>query len=177
MAFVSSIPLLTSTTITSSAAATTPLSNSTFLQSTSYRSIKPAFMPVTVKMTMQETDLSSPMDMDAADDDLGGMESQTEPEVERIPEDAKLFVGNLSWTTTDATLGAAFEAHGDVIDARVITDKFTGKSRGFGFIEYENGSSANDALSKMDGVEIDGRPVRVDRANRKAGGPQQRRRF
>lgn len=123
---------------------------------------------------MQEADLPPPPadDLDM-DDSPAGQQQDFAPQrsdEERIPEDAKLFVGNLSWNTTDSTLGAAFEHYGTVIDARVITDKFTGKSRGFGFIEFDNGSSADNALTGMDGVEIDGRPVRVDRANRRAGG-------
>lgn len=118
---------------------------------------------------MQQTD-------DLADAPQQSDEQFRAPE-ERVPEDAKLFVGNLSWNTTDSTLGAAFEDYGTVIDARVITDKFTGKSRGFGFIEFDNGSSADNALTGMDGVEIDGRPVRVDRANRRSNSGPPRRRY
>lgn len=88
-------------------------------------------------------------------------------------EETKLFVGNLSWSTTDASLGDAFGEFGTVIDARVVTDRFTGKSRGFGFIEYDAASSAEDALVNMNGVEVDGRNVRVDRANRRP--PRERR--
>lgn len=88
-------------------------------------------------------------------------------------EETKLFVGNLSWNTTDSTLGAAFSEYGTVIDSRVVTDRFTGKSRGFGFIEYDAASSAEDALVNMNGVEVDGRSIRVDRANRRP--PRQRR--
>lgn len=88
-------------------------------------------------------------------------------------EECKLFIGNLSWNTTDATLGEAFAVHGTVIDSRVVTDKFSGKSRGFGFIEYEDAASAETALIAMNGMDVDGRPVRVDRANKRR--PAQRR--
>lgn len=84
-----------------------------------------------------------------------------------VHEDAKLFVGNLSWDTTDASLGAAFEPYGTVIDARVIFDRYTGKSRGFGFIEFEDPDSAQTALAGMNGILVDGRAIRVDRANRR----------
>lgn len=90
-----------------------------------------------------------------------------------IPEDTKLFVGNLSWDTTDSTLGEAFARYGTVVDAKVVTDRFTGKSRGFGFIEYDAADSAAEALEGMNGAEVDGRSVRVDRANRRP--PRQRR--
>lgn len=89
-----------------------------------------------------------------------------------IPEDTKLFVGNLSWNTTDSSLGEAFSRYGTVVDAKVVTDRFTGKSRGFGFIEYDAAESAAEALEGMDGVEVDGRTVRVDRANRRPPRPR-----
>lgn len=82
-------------------------------------------------------------------------------------EETKLFVGNLSWDTSDQSLGDAFSRYGTVVDARVITDRFTGKSRGFGFIEYESAACADDALEGMNGSEVDGRRIRVDRANKR----------
>ncbi|CAN8070689.1 unnamed protein product [Agarophyton chilense] len=95
-------------------------------------------------------------------EDESSLESDTS-----VPEKTKLFVGNLSWGTTDESLGAAFSEFGTIVDSRVIMDRFTGKSRGFGFIEYEAPDSASQALLKMNGVEIDGRAVRVDRATRR----------
>ncbi|GAB0493727.1 hypothetical protein MMPV_005012 [Pyropia vietnamensis] len=83
----------------------------------------------------------------------------------RVTEDAKLFVGNLSWSTTDESLGVAFEEFGTVLDARVVMDRFTGKSRGFGFVTYDTAPSADQALEGMNGREVDGRAIRVDRAN------------
>ncbi len=77
----------------------------------------------------------------------------------------KLFVGGLSWNTTNSELQQAFEAYGTVVDAKVITDRETGRSRGFGFVTYEDDQSATDAIEKLDGSTLDGRTIRVDRAN------------
>ena len=79
-------------------------------------------------------------------------------------DNTKLFVGNLAWATTDESLKKAFSAYGEVVDARVITDRFTGRSRGFGFVEFDVASNASEALEAMNGGEVDGRNVRVDRA-------------
>jgi len=76
----------------------------------------------------------------------------------------KLFVGGLSWNTDDAALQAAFSAHGTVEDAKVITDRDTGRSRGFGFVTMSQPSEAADAIAAMDGKELDGRTVRVNEA-------------
>lgn len=81
----------------------------------------------------------------------------------------KLFVGGLSWGTTDASLRAAFEPYGSVSEAKVITDRETGRSRGFGFVTMGDQASAEEAKSAMDGAEIDGRRVRVDVAQERGG--------
>lgn len=60
---------------------------------------------------------------------------------------------------------------------RVVTDRFTGKSRGFGFITFAEAESADEALKTMNGAEVDGRPIRIDRANKRVGGPRPRRNF
>ena len=75
----------------------------------------------------------------------------------------KLFVGNLSYKTTDDTLKAAFEQAGAVISANVIMDKMTGKSRGFGFVEMED-ADADAAVNSLNGKEVDGRPLTVNEA-------------
>ena len=86
----------------------------------------------------------------------------------------KLFVGNLSWTTTDGLLQEAFSAFGTVTEATVMMDKFTGKSRGFAFVTMSTAEEAEAAAREMDNKEIDGRPVRVNiarpREERPAGG-------
>lgn len=82
-----------------------------------------------------------------------------------MSDNTRLFIGNLSWSTTDQTLEEAFRAHGNVRDAKVIMDRYTGRSRGFGFVTYDSPEEANAALDRMNGVEVDGRAVRVDRAS------------
>jgi cold-inducible RNA-binding protein len=86
----------------------------------------------------------------------------------------KLYVGNLSYSTTDDKLRAAFETHGELVSANVVIDRDTGRSKGFGFVEYANDADAETAKEAMDTAEIDGRPIRVDfareRAPRPAGG-------
>jgi RNA recognition motif-containing protein len=73
----------------------------------------------------------------------------------------KLFVGSLSWNTTDASLGEFFSKVGTVVSAKVITDKFTGKSRGFGFVEMATDEEANQAKEKLNDQELDGRKIAV----------------
>lgn len=75
----------------------------------------------------------------------------------------RLFVGNLSWGTTDESLRAAFGSN--VQEAKVIIDRYSGRSRGFGFVTFGNAAQAADAKEKMNGVEVDGRAVRVDTAS------------
>ncbi len=83
----------------------------------------------------------------------------------------KIFVGGLSWDTSDASLRQAFEAYGSVVEAKVISDRDTGRSRGFGFVTFESPADAQAAIEEMDGAEIDGRAVRVNEAqDRRDGG-------
>ena len=83
---------------------------------------------------------------------------------------AKLFVGGLSWDTNDAGLRAAFEPFGEIIEAKVVTDRDTGRSRGFGFVSYADEASANAARTQMNGTMLDGRSLKVDTAAEKGGG-------
>ena len=76
----------------------------------------------------------------------------------------KLFVGSLPWTVTDSVLQKTFEGHGKVVSAKVITDRESGKSRGFGFVEMENSSDANNALTALNNSEISGRKIVVNQA-------------
>lgn len=76
----------------------------------------------------------------------------------------KLFVGGLSWDTNDAGLGQAFERFGEVRDAKVILDRDTGRSRGFGFVTLADADQAKTALREMDGSTLDGRQIRVNEA-------------
>lgn len=73
----------------------------------------------------------------------------------------KLFVGGLSWDTTDAKLSEFFSQVGTVTSANVITDKFTGRSKGFGFVEMTTDEEAEQAKQKLNGQNLDGRTVAV----------------
>lgn len=76
----------------------------------------------------------------------------------------RLYVGNLSWDTTDETLNQAFSQAGNVTSATIITDRDTGRARGFGFVEMSSDEEAQAAIASMDGVELDGRNIRVSEA-------------
>ncbi len=82
----------------------------------------------------------------------------------------KLFVGGLSWDTDDSSLRAAFETFGEVTEAKVITDRETGRSRGFGFVTFVDAAAGEEAIGKMDGTSLDGRTVRVNEAQDRRGG-------
>ncbi len=75
-----------------------------------------------------------------------------------------IYVGNLSYNTDDASLRAAFEAHGEVVRAQVIVDRDTGRARGFGFVEMPSDEEAKAALAALNGAELDGRTLTVDQA-------------
>lgn len=72
-----------------------------------------------------------------------------------------LFVSSLAFKTTDDGLRAAFEEFGEVASARVITDRETGRSRGFGFVEFADEADNAKAIEAMDGKDLDGRPIKV----------------
>jgi RNA recognition motif-containing protein len=80
----------------------------------------------------------------------------------------KLFVGGLAWETNDASLARAFDQFGEVLEAKVVTDRDTGRSRGFGFVTFGDESAADSALQAMNGRELDGRALRVDVATDRA---------
>jgi RNA recognition motif-containing protein len=74
----------------------------------------------------------------------------------------KLFIGNLSWGVDTDQLREMFSAYGVVTDAIVMTDRETGRSRGFGFVTFETEEEAQAAIEAMDGQDLDGRPVVVN---------------
>jgi RNA recognition motif-containing protein len=76
----------------------------------------------------------------------------------------KLFIGSLPWSINDQSLESIFEKFGTVISAKVIMDRATGRSKGFGFVEMENQSDANDAIKSLNNSEIDGRSIVVNEA-------------
>lgn len=75
-----------------------------------------------------------------------------------------IYVGNLSFNTTDESLRSAFESFGAVDKASVVRDKYSGDSRGFGFVEMPAKAEAEAAISGMDGRDLDGRTIRVNEA-------------
>lgn len=79
----------------------------------------------------------------------------------------KLFVGNLNWETKDEGLRSAFEPFGEIVEAKVISDRHTGRSRGFGFVTFEQEEDAQKAIEELDGQELDGRTLRVNEAQDK----------
>ncbi len=81
----------------------------------------------------------------------------------------KLYVGNLPFSATEDQLRELFEKHGTVESVSVITDRETGRSRGFGFVEMDE-AGADSAQQALNGVEMDGRALRVNEANERRGG-------
>ena len=83
-----------------------------------------------------------------------------------------VYVGNLPYQITDETLAEAFAGFGEVSAARVITDRFSGRSRGFGFVEMANDEQARAAIEAMNGKDYEGRPLTVNEARpREERGP------
>lgn len=83
----------------------------------------------------------------------------------------KLFVGGLAWATTDDGLRQAFERFGQVAEAKVIMDRETGRSRGFGFVSFNDDNHGNAAMQEMDGAQLDGRTIKVNEAQERAPRP------
>jgi RNA recognition motif-containing protein len=80
----------------------------------------------------------------------------------------KLFVGGLNWKTTDDGLRAAFESFGEISEAKVIMDRETGRSRGFGFVSFPDDAAAAKAINDMNGTELEGRAIQVNEAQERA---------
>ncbi|KAF2155809.1 RNA-binding domain-containing protein [Myriangium duriaei CBS 260.36] len=83
---------------------------------------------------------------------------------------SKLFIGGLAWHTDDVALRTKFEEFGAVEEAVVVKDRDTGRSRGFGFVRFQNDADADNAIQSMNNVEFDGRQIRVDKASERSGG-------
>ncbi len=83
---------------------------------------------------------------------------------------AKLYVGNLPFSVVEDQLQGLFSQHGSVVSARIITDKFSGRSKGFGFVEMESDEEAEKAIAALNGTEFEGRAIVVNEAR-----PQQPR--
>lgn len=83
-----------------------------------------------------------------------------------------IYVGNLSYGVNDDQLREVFEAFGEVSSAKVISDKYSGRSKGFGFVEMDNDAEAKAAIEQLDGAEIDGRQVKVNEAKPREDRPR-----
>lgn len=75
-----------------------------------------------------------------------------------------IYVGNLSYDVSESQLKTAFEAHGAVDSARLITDRSTGRPKGFGFVEMGNNAEAQKAIQALNGTELEGRAINVNEA-------------
>ena len=84
----------------------------------------------------------------------------------------KLFIGSLAWGTTDDTLGAHFAQCGTVASAKVVTDRESGRSRGFGFVEFDDDKEADAAVEKLNNSELDGRTITVGEARPREDKPR-----
>ncbi len=81
-----------------------------------------------------------------------------------------IYVGNLSWNLKDQDLSNLFASHGEVSSAKIVTDKFTNRSKGFGFVEMPNDDQAQAAIAALNGSEVDGRNIVVNESRPKPEG-------
>lgn len=81
-----------------------------------------------------------------------------------------IYVGNLSWNLKDQDLSNLFASHGEVVSAKIVTDKFTNRSKGFGFVEMANDDQAQAAITALNGSEVDGRNIVVNESRPKPEG-------
>jgi cold-inducible RNA-binding protein len=88
----------------------------------------------------------------------------------------KIYVGNLSFTTTEDRLRQKFASFGEVSEVAIPTDRDSGRARGFGFVTMPNAEEAKAAMDALNGTELDGRPIKVNEAQprRDEGGPRKR---
>ncbi|KAK9271718.1 hypothetical protein L1049_002081 [Liquidambar formosana] len=88
--------------------------------------------------------------------------SRPEPPPRAFEPSNRIYVGNLPWQVDDARLEQVFSEHGKVVDARVVYDRETQRSRGFGFVTMSSETEVNDAIAALDGQSLDGRAIRVN---------------
>ncbi|KAG5526645.1 hypothetical protein RHGRI_032795 [Rhododendron griersonianum] len=82
----------------------------------------------------------------------------------------RCFVGGLAWTTDDQALERAFSQYGEVLESKIINDRETGRSRGFGFVTFKDEQSMRDAIEGMNGQDLEGRNITVNEAQSRGGG-------
>lgn len=91
-----------------------------------------------------------------------------------------IYVGNLAFSSTEDSVRALFDQHGEVTSVKIITDRYTGRSRGFGFVEMSSDDEGRAAIAALDGQELDGRALKVNEARPKTerggggGAPRER---
>lgn len=88
-----------------------------------------------------------------------------------------MYVGNLSFSVTEDDLKAVFSEFGEVVSANIITDKYSGKSKGFGFVEMPNNSEADKAIKSLNRSQLQGRNIKVNQATPRGDRSSRRRRF
>ncbi|XP_009784393.1 glycine-rich RNA-binding protein RZ1A-like [Nicotiana tabacum] len=81
----------------------------------------------------------------------------------------RCFIGNLSWSTSDRGLKDAFRKFGNLLDAKIVVDKFSGRSKGFGFVTFDEKKAMEEAIEEMNGMDLDGRAITVDKAQPQQG--------
>ncbi len=89
----------------------------------------------------------------------------------------KMYVGNLAYSVTDAMLRDSFSQYGEVSQVTVISDKFTGQSKGFGFVEMPDAGEANNAMNALNETELQGRKIKVNEARPQTERPQRNSRW
>ncbi len=87
-----------------------------------------------------------------------------------------IYVGNLSYKMTDEDLGSLFNSYGTVSQSKIVIDRETGRSKGFGFVEMPNQSEGDEAIRQLDGKEVDGRNIKVNVAKPKEDKPRRNQR-
>ncbi|KAF5787456.1 putative RNA recognition motif domain, nucleotide-binding alpha-beta plait domain superfamily [Helianthus annuus] len=92
------------------------------------------------------------------------------PQMASADVEYRCFVGGLAWATTDRSLEDAFRQYGEVLDSKIINDRETGRSRGFGFVTFKDEQSLRDAIEGMNGQSLDGRNITVNEAQSRSGG-------
>ena len=88
-----------------------------------------------------------------------------------------IYVGNLAYSVTEDDLRSAFQDFGEITSINIIKDKFSGQSKGFGFVEMPNNSEADKAIKSLNGALLKGRPIKVNQAKPQSDRPQRRNRF
>ena len=88
-----------------------------------------------------------------------------------------IYVGNLPYSVTDADLRQTFSRFGEVSQVNLISDKFSGESKGFGFVEMENNSQADTAIKALNGTDMKGRNITVNQAKPKSDRPSRPQRY